>query len=122
MSSFRSKCLAYNGTSVIYDNVTYTIQAAYVWGTSCYVLTLTATANWHTSRYVCTTINPEMHMAFLSTPQEFAVVDNHANHVCVVLFDLIFLINDVYSQSVMRGPMTLGLDLLAHRKIALFYI
>jgi hypothetical protein len=78
---FAQKCVARTGTAVVANSITYTIQKAYVWGTSCYVLTLEA-APTHTDGVVaCLAIDPDMHPAFLQTPAEFAVVDSFANHV-----------------------------------------
>jgi hypothetical protein len=78
--TFKNNCIQYNGKNVTVASVNYTVQAAYVWGTSCYILTNEG-CPWNAARDVCIAFNPQMHLAFPSTPQEFAAIDNIANHV-----------------------------------------
>jgi hypothetical protein len=78
---FSQKCVARTGKSVVIaSGPTYTIQKAYVWGTSCYALSLEAKSLAPAYEF-CTAIDTEMHAAFLQTPSEFATVDNLTNHV-----------------------------------------
>jgi hypothetical protein len=84
---FAQKCVALTGSTVVVSGVTYTIQNAYVWGISCYVVSLEGIP-YPTETYdFCLSINAEMHPAYLQTPAEFAAVDNSTNHVGIcVLF------------------------------------
>ena len=74
------------GKTTVYNSVTYTIQKSYVWGTSCYAVTQEEVV-YHMPLSLCGQFAVDMHGAFLQTPAEFAVVDNAANHVVVVVYE-----------------------------------
>jgi hypothetical protein len=78
---FAQKCVARTNTLVVVSGVTYTIQKAYVWGTSCYVLSLEGIATQAIATNFCLAIDPDMHLVFPQTPAEFVAIESVANHV-----------------------------------------
>ena len=83
-ANFAAKCKSFNGTTVTANGVTYTVQIAYVSGTSCYALSAEG-MNWDNAHLFFNAIDKNMHLAHLTTVQEFAVVDNVTNHVRLLL-------------------------------------
>jgi hypothetical protein len=78
---FANNCAALNGQSRTISGVTYAVQAAFVYGTSCYALTLTPGMGWDDAFKFCYNLNPAMHLVFLSTQAEFAMLNTSVHHV-----------------------------------------
>jgi hypothetical protein len=81
-ANFISACTRLNGTTKTISGTTYTVQSAYLYGTSCYAISLEG-MKWDTAQTFCSMLHPNMHLGMLSVRGEFDAANLTINHVNV---------------------------------------